>query len=133
MKKLLLFAFIILSPLLVNAQQKYVYCEIVGTGKLLSTKVTIEVDFGQATKLWSNNRLVDENGKAIKFNSMVDAMNWMGNDGWEFVQAYAISAGGGQNVYHWLLKKEISKLSEEEKNVLLDRLKTKSIVNQEKE
>ncbi|MFT7033093.1 MAG: hypothetical protein ACJA2S_001594 [Cyclobacteriaceae bacterium] len=29
------------------------YIQIVGTSKLLSNKVTIEIDFGQENKLWS--------------------------------------------------------------------------------
>lgn len=36
---------------------------------------------------------------------MVDALNYMGNQGWEFVQAYTITMGN-QNVYHYLLKRE---------------------------
>ncbi len=83
---------------------KYTYCEIVGTGNLLGTKVTIELDFGQATKFLQDTRYKGEDGKPIKFNSMVDAMNFMGKNGWEFCQAYAITTGQ-QNVYHFLLKK----------------------------
>jgi len=37
---------------------------------------------------------------------MVDAMNFMGTLGWEFVQAYVVTESN-QNVYHWLLKMEI--------------------------
>jgi hypothetical protein len=47
---------------------------------------------------------------------MVDAMNYFGKQGWEFVQAYAVTMGN-QNVYHWLLKKEVS---EEELNKALE-------------
>lgn len=43
--------------------------------------------------------MVDETGKNIVFNSMVDAMNFMGKLGWEFEQAYVVTMGG-QNVYH---------------------------------
>lgn len=91
-----------------NAQQK-VYCELLGQGRLFSSKVTVTVDFGQDQ--WQNNKLVDENGKKIVFNSMIDAMNFMGKLGWEFEQAYVVTAGSGasaQNVYHWLLSKYIT-------------------------
>lgn len=126
MKKIFLFLVIAVSAITVSAQQaKYVYCELVGSSKMLSTKVTVEVDFGQATKFWSDNRLVDENKKPIKFNSMVDAMNWMGNQGWEFAQAYVVT-NGNQNVYHWLLKKDVTKLTEEEKKDIIEGFKTKS-------
>ena len=55
---------------------------------------------------FKDNRMIDEQtGKVQTFNSMVDALNYMGNDGWEFVQAYIVTVGQS-NVYHWLLKKQ---------------------------
>jgi len=88
---------------------QYVYCEIVGTGKLMSNKVTIEIDFGEFKSIWTDNRLKDPaTGKRKVFNGMIDAVNYMGNMGWEFVQAYVVSINTGtgyQNVYHYLLKK----------------------------
>lgn len=109
--------------------QEYIYCELVGIAKLASTKVNVSVDFGQATKIWSDNRLVGEDGKPIVFNSMVDAMNWMGSQGWEFAQAYVVTMGG-QNVYHWLLKKDISTLTDSEKELIKESFKTKAIVKE---
>lgn len=83
------------------------YCEIVGTtANLLGTKVNISIDFGQERKWAADMRLKDEAGKSIKFNSMIDALNFMGTLGWEFVQAYAVTMGN-TNVYHFLLKKEV--------------------------
>lgn len=85
----------------------FVYCQLVGTANFTMTKVTVEIDFGQARKVFERNkRLLDENGKPIKFNSMVDAMNYMGSMGWEFVQAYVVTVNNS-NVYHWLLKKKL--------------------------
>ncbi|MEG1611660.1 MAG: hypothetical protein RRZ83_00880 [Alistipes sp.] len=107
-----------------DAQVKFMYSQIVGTPKLMSAKITIEIDFGQAKGFWSDNRLRGEDGKPIVFNSMVDAMNWMGNDGWEFVQAYVVTIEQ-QNVYHWLLKKSMNLFTPEEKADLLSKLKTK--------
>ena len=88
-----------------------VYAELLGAEKgLFSNKVTVTIDFGQNVSFWKKNRdnkIVDENGKEIVFNSMVDAMNYMGERGWVFQQAYVVSSGQ-QNVYHWLLYKDIS-------------------------
>lgn len=108
MKRLLCIALLTLVCMTVGAQNHRVYCEIVGTGRFLSSKVNIEVDFGQYTNYFdaTGRYLVDENGKRIKFNSMVDAMNYMGNLGWVFEQAYVITHGT-QNVYHFLLSKDI--------------------------
>lgn len=87
----------------------FIYAEIVGTSGFLTTKVTVQIDFGQKKSFWNNNTVLkDEKGNAIKFNSMVDAMNFMGGLGWDFAQAYAITSGN-QNVYHFLLKKKASK------------------------
>lgn len=111
MKKFLFLFFCVVISVSAFSQdsQSYVYCELVGTGKFMSTKVNVQVDFGQSTSIWKGvDYLKDADGKKISFNSMVDAMNYMGKEGWEFVQAYVISTNN-QNVYHWLLKKEVSK------------------------
>lgn len=81
------------------------YCLLLGQTRFLSNKVSVSVDYGEDTKLFEDTRIRNENGKVNKFNSMVDALNYMGKDGWVFVDAYAITVGN-QNVYHWLLKRE---------------------------
>lgn len=108
MKRIFLLFTICLLPLFCNAQKNYVYCELVGTGKVLSSKVNVQADFGQKTSIWKGVDYVKgDDEKPIKFNSMVDAMNYFGQQGWEFVQAYVVSTNN-QNVYHWLLKKEVT-------------------------
>lgn len=82
------------------------YVQIVGTSKFLSTKLTIQIDFGQRTKFFSSGKetiVKDEDGKVMDFNSMIDALNFMSKNGFEFVNAYAISVSN-QNVYHYLLR-----------------------------
>jgi hypothetical protein len=108
MKKILLTLCMTLGCILSHAQGR-TYCELVGTQNLLG-KTIVSVDFGQVS-LFSDNRMVDENGDVLKFNSMVDAMNYMGALGWEFEQAYVVSHNYGKsssNVYHWLLSKPYS-------------------------
>jgi hypothetical protein len=49
---------------------------------------------------------------------MIDALNYMGNQDWEFVQAYAFWMGGSSgNVYHYLLKKSKFSIAKEEKEL----------------
>lgn len=86
-----------------DSLDRWAYCEILGTQKFLSTKVTVTIDYGQHKNWFSDHRIRDEEGKVKTFNSMIDAMNYLGNQGWEFVQAY-VATEGNQNVYHWLLK-----------------------------
>lgn len=84
------------------------YVQIVGTSKMMSTKLNINLDFGQQTKFFSSGKesqVKDENGKAVEFNSMIDALNFMSRNGFEFLNAYAVTVSG-QNVYHYILKKK---------------------------
>ena len=83
------------------------YVEIVGTSKLLSTKLTIDIDFGQRNKVWSgkDTQIKDVGGKKMEFNSMIDALNFMTTNNYEFVQAYTVTVSN-QNVYHYLLKRK---------------------------
>lgn len=125
MKKFLLFTLFILS-ISFKAQEtpKYVYAEIVGTSKFLSKKVIVEIDYGQATGFWESNRMKNSDGSNKDFNSMVDAMNYMGALGWEFQQAYVVTIGQ-QNVYHWLMRKEFNDLDTDIKEEMKKNFPTK--------
>ena len=103
---------------LAQENPKFIYCEIIGIGKLYSTKVTIRVDFGQRMKLFGNNRMKDGQGKPLVFNSMIDALNFMGKQGWEFAQAYTVAISN-ENVCHYLMKKPFTELDEETKKEFL--------------
>jgi len=122
MKKVLLI-FVAIFICSMAKSQEFIYCQIVGQGRLLSNRVDISIDYGQKAGIFTDKRLRDEDGKVIVFNSMVDAMNFMGADGWEFVQAYVITTGNA-NVYHWLLKKRVDLLLPEEREDVLKRLRT---------
>jgi hypothetical protein len=103
---LVLFFLVVLSTNAQNAKS-YAFCELVGTAGLLSTKVSVEIDFGQKVGFFETSFVRDAKGKRVKFNSMIDAMNSMGAQGWEFIQAFVVTTSG-QNVYHYVLKKEIT-------------------------
>jgi hypothetical protein len=123
MKNLLLFLVITLFSTSLFAQEiteeeepSFVYCQIVGMAKFMSKKVTIQIDFGDKMNYFADSRLKDpKTGKLKVFNSMVDALNYMGKRGWEFEQAYALTISN-QNVYHYLLKKPFVELDEETQN-----------------
>lgn len=108
MKKLLIVMMLCMISLASFSQTYHVvYCELVGYNNPFKGTVTVSVDFGQAKKAFQSQALVGEDGKPITFNSMVDAMNWMGEKGWRFEQAYVVSTQNAL-VYHWLLSKELS-------------------------
>jgi hypothetical protein len=91
-----------------------VYAELLGFGTNFfgaNKNVVVNVDLGQYQSAFKSYSLVDENGKSIKFNSMVAAMNYMGERGWKFVQTYVVTTSK-QNVYHWLLYKDVTDQSQ---------------------
>jgi hypothetical protein len=122
MKKLFIFMVALLATVALQAQTvndvplselDAEYVMIVGTGKFMSNKVTIHLDFGQETKFFGGDKeqkLLDENGKKLVLNSMIDALNFMNKFGYDFVNAYVVTSekgmGGTQNVYHWILRKQ---------------------------
>ena len=84
------------------------YCRVEATPRLLSSKVVIDVDFGESRKYWDDNRIRDEEtGKLKKFNSVTDALNYMGSQGWILVNAFPvnISTPNSSPVYHYYFKK----------------------------
>lgn len=91
---------------------KTVFAQIMGINKNvlgIGNKISVEIDFGDENNFWGRdgrNEVVDENGKEMKFNTMVDAMNFMGERGWVYTDSYVITVGQ-QHVIHWLLQKEI--------------------------
>lgn len=92
--------------------QNKVYCEIVEKNPN-NKKVKITIDFGQERKKSKGQQtLVNEDGDLIIFNSKIDALNYMSELGWDFIQAYTITRGsavGGigstDSEIHWLLCK----------------------------
>ena len=96
------------------AKPHKVYCEIISYARnIFSDKTTVELDFGQSSKWLSNDRkLVDEDGKIINFNSILDAANYMAERGWIFEEAYVVQSiikgDSGIPNYHWIMSKEIT-------------------------
>ncbi len=81
------------------------YCQLLGYKKFLSNKVIVNIDYGQERKFLGKVQLVKgPNGKNMKFNSMIAALNFMEDNGWVYVNNYAITVSN-QNVYHYLLRR----------------------------
>lgn len=80
------------------------YCEMVATARLLSNKVTINIDYGEAKSIWNDNRLREENGKVRKFNTIVDALNYLGKNGWKLLNAFPVPSANQTAEYHYIFK-----------------------------
>jgi hypothetical protein len=82
------------------------YIQIVGASGLLNRKVVISVDYGQKVDWGTDSRMEDENGKIIKLNSLIHALNYFYAKGWDFVTAYTVTVGNS-NVYHYTLRRAV--------------------------
>lgn len=109
MKKLLIIGVFLISTQGLNAQtdtsKVEQYCQVLATPRLLSNKVTIDIDFGDEKGFWQDNRLKTDGGKIKKFNTIVDAMNYMGREGWIFINAYPVRTGQTE-IFHFAFKKQ---------------------------
>jgi hypothetical protein len=107
MKKFLIGAFILVSltGFAQDTTKVEQYCRLVAYNKLLSNKVNIDVDFGQERKFFTDNRLRDEEtGKVKKFNTVTDALNYLGSQGWVLVNAYPVTEGSSSYLYFYFKK-----------------------------
>ena len=107
---LLLLAFYVHAGIVVNGtdinKMDITYCELVAKGKMLSSKVSIVVDYGQKKKLFGKaQKIQGSDGKTKIFHSVIDALNFMDKNGWEHVDSYFITSGKS-NVLHFLFKKK---------------------------
>ena len=80
------------------------YCQVIATPRLLSNKVTIDIDFGEEKSFWADTRLRSYDGKLKKFNTVIDALNFMGREGWVFINAYPVR-NGNTDIYHFGFKR----------------------------
>lgn len=114
MKKLIV---VILTAITINGYSQIVndvkikdldikYCKIVGYNKsLLGQKIVVTVDYGQKYNWIKPQVIKDHNGKALVFNSMIEALNYMDGNGWEYVNNFVVTTGQ-TNIYHYLLRKK---------------------------
>ena len=109
MRKLFLIIATLFVATSVQAHKKG-YCQITVTSMgIAQSKVNISIDFGQESKTFDNDTLVDAEGKPIEFNSLVDALNYLGERGWDFEQAYQVPSNlkGEPPICRYLLSKVI--------------------------
>ena len=114
MKKLIIISVVLLSSIVSEAQTDTSnveqYCQVIATPRLLSNKVTIDIDFGEEKSFWRDTRLKTDGGKIKKFNTIIDALNYMGREGWIFINAFPVRMGETE-IYHFAFKKQFSKNS----------------------
>ena len=76
MKKFItLFTATLIAVVATATEPHTIYCSLSGASYS-------QIDYGQKSLL--GNTLVDDNGKAIYFNSIIGAMNYMSQRGWKY-------------------------------------------------
>ena len=88
--------------------EKYpVYCSLKGYNFWGVGKVKVQLDLGYKSNSFES--LLDENGKKIKFNTMMEVINYMAKRGWELDQVCFFTEGLSKtNVANYVLKKYIT-------------------------
>lgn len=88
--------------------EKYpVYCSVKGYNFWGVGKVKVQLDLGNKTSNFESP--LDENGKQIKFNTMMEVINYMAKRGWELDQVCFFTEGMSKtNVANYILKKYIT-------------------------
>ena len=104
MKKLLLLAAIALLPCLAMAQTETAtatqttanipaeeYCIIRTHKGVFERTICIDVDRGKGPEV--DKRLRDDRGREMRFNNLADALNYMAQNGWLYVNTIKVSTG----------------------------------------
>mgnify|MGYP004541964503 FL=1 len=110
--KLILLFLLIFMTTISYAQTHRYYCEITGTYRDFADEMKIVFDFGDCFvyNTWgglnSDMVFVDNKGETIYFNSMIDAMNFMSEKGWQLHLTYSSILKNGKVAEHWILYKD---------------------------
>ncbi|MCH5331818.1 MAG: hypothetical protein J1E33_05365 [Alistipes sp.] len=91
MKKLMLLAVLLCGFAFTAEAQVKVYCKIVE--RPASSKNRVAIDLGSEDGVFNATEVVGKKDKVAKFESGIAALNFMSQNGWQFVQAYVTVAG----------------------------------------
>ena len=107
MKQILSFLLIVMFGFGAAAQDSsWRHVQITVVPRMLSNKINVEVDYGQDTKFFSDTRMKDDAGRAIKFNSVSDILNYMSKEKWELITAQVFYNGSAQQQWAILMRRK---------------------------
>ena len=121
MKKIILILAIIFMAIGAKAQStiqsedgKYpVYCDLKAYNFWGVGKVKVILDMGAVSNGGGSfESLYGEDGKQIKFNTVMAAVNYMAKKGWILDKTYYVTEGAGRAVLHYVLVKRVKNDSE---------------------
>lgn len=81
------------------------YIKLTGVNtSVFGVKYKIYVDYGQKVKMFKAAKIKNSEGKNMKFNTMIDALNFMSKNGWKFV-TYSETNVNGKIITAYLLER----------------------------
>ena len=86
-----------------------IFCDLISTRKFLGREENITIDYGTRDSLWTSDKMFSLVPSDLKkYNSVIDALNYMGSEGWQEISSYSTSHNS-YIIKHYVLKKEIKK------------------------
>lgn len=112
MKKLLFI--LLLSPLLTFAQADSTktkahdeFCVLIFSPKSFSSKLNINADLGKADDALTAGQRVEKSAVMSK-TSVAEALNFMTEHGWEYLNSYSLSPSRDSNFYlHYIFRRKL--------------------------
>lgn len=102
---------------ILTLNERFIYA-IVDVSWRRFEQVMIEVDYGQEPS-WSRNQVLESRTGVRYFPSIVSVLNWLSANGWNLQQStgnYSASAGSGSTSFKYLVRKNVTGMSESEVN-----------------
>ena len=85
------------------------FCQVAVFSRPSAKKLIINIDYGEGKGVLKDFKLKEDNGDMKEFNSIVEALNYMGGLGWKMVNAFSISYGLNGSDCYYVFKKEFLK------------------------
>lgn len=123
---ILLMAFSITAMAQENEGKRAVYCDMMAYNFFGIGKVRIILDMGDRKSGQEFETICEPDGKQKKFNTMMEALNYMGERGWRVIETYFISEFK-TSVIHYLLEKMITDESQRKEGLILRPDKSKDV------
>ncbi len=93
----------------INQEPEVIYIKFRAENKLLSKKLYAQVDYGREDlRKYAFDMYITEGESPKKkkvFYSVIEILNFMVKNGWEYIDSFLISKGKG-GIYHFLMKKK---------------------------
>lgn len=81
----------------INNLEQIDMIRMIAQERFLSNKVTIFIDYGQSINGGARNRMEvinPQDGKRVRFNSVMHAVNYLTANGWDYVEAMVLPSEG---------------------------------------